>query len=57
MGKTNKLVEYGLKAASVGRILVEPELKTPTPQRALTGATHYWALESLSFASSVALVN
>ncbi len=38
MRETNKLVEYGLKAAEVGRILLEPELKTYTPQRVLTEA-------------------
>ena len=57
MPKTNKLFEYGCKAAEIGKILIEPELKTPTPQRALTGAAHYWALEALSFANAAACVD
>ncbi len=36
MTKTSKLREYGLKAAEVAKIIIEPELKTPTPQRAVT---------------------
>ena len=37
MDKKNKLYDYGLETAKVGGILIEPELKTPTPQCALTG--------------------
>ena len=38
MAKTSKLFEYGLEAAKVGRILIEPEIRTPTGSRVgLTG--------------------
>ena len=57
MNKTNKLVEYGLEAAKIGQILLNPEPKTPTPQRALTGAAHYWPTEALSFANAAACVD
>ena len=46
----NKLIEYGLEVAKVGKILLDPEIKTPTPQRVLTGATHYWPRAALPFA-------
>jgi len=55
MPKTNKLFEYGLEAAKVGRILLDAELRTP--QRTLTGAAHYWPLEALSFANAAACVD
>ena len=41
MAKTDKLFKYGLETAKVGRILLDPELKTPTPQRTLTEAPKY----------------
>lgn len=37
MTKTNKLFEYGLEAVKVSKILLEPKLKRPMPQRPLTG--------------------
>lgn len=36
MRRTNRLLEYGLEAAKVCRIILEPESKIPAPQRTLT---------------------
>ena len=57
MAKTNKLFKYFIDTAEVGKVLLKPELETPTPQRTLTGAAHYWPTEALSFANAAACVD
>lgn len=52
--KTNKLLDYGLKAAEVGRILLESE---PTPQKLYSGdKTYYSQPEVLPFLYAMACV-
>ena len=57
MAKNGKLFGYGLEVAKVSKALLAPELRTPTPQRTVTGAAHYRPTESLSFAYAVACVD
>ena len=53
MSKTNKLVEYGLEAVKIGRILLEHE---PKEQQFFSDKVHYWTSESIPFAYAMASV-